>query len=317
MSNASKEMTSGTLRERAGWQRLMGRVWLGSALMLGAGCASLPYKYGKNIETPNTYKLPPGEPQIVRGRPYAFLDASDWIWPGSLLTKLVLLNWKMDRHYISPETEQALREYLEANDLQNVKVYLNTYSVANEWRRLVRNKAVGAGWRYTLGVLSLVYYTILPGRFFGGDAYNPYSNSIYIYSDLPAVLLHEGGHAKDFAPRKWKGSYAFAYAIPFFSLYVEAQATSDALGYLRTNGSLEYQKAGYRQLYPAFGTYVGGNFGQFLAFPWYYVAYAAGVIPGHVIGQIKALTLDDVRYPASTELIHNNMEPNPDAPVKP
>ncbi|NCC52244.1 MAG: hypothetical protein EOM20_13645 [Spartobacteria bacterium] len=258
-----------------------------------SGCATKPYRIGSPINYIEGYVMPEGEPQIVYGRPNGFLDASGWIWPGSLMSKLILWNYKVDSHKISPETVEILEEYLDLNDLRNVKVRINAYSVRDEWRRTFRNKAVGAGWRYTLGFWSWLMYTIMPQRFFGGDNYNPYSNTINIYSDIPAILLHEAGHAKDFTKREWKGTYAFMYMLPFFALYPEALATSDALGYLRAYQPLLLQKQGYNVLFPAYGTYIGGNIGQWIAYPWNYAAYAAGVIPGHIVGRIRSATLPD------------------------
>jgi hypothetical protein len=257
------------------------------------GCATQPYRPGAKIDYIVGYEMPPEQEQFVYGRPHGFLDASGWIWPGSLLSKLVLWNYKVDSHHVSPKTVSVLKQYLSYNELDNVKVRINAYSVADEWHRTFRNKAVGAGWRYILGFWSWLQYTIFPGRFFGGDNYNPYSNTINIYSDIPAILLHEGGHAKDFAQRTYKGTYAFAYMLPFFALYPEALATRDALGYLRAYAPLYYQKQGYNILYPAYGTYVGGSIGEWLTMPWNYVAYAGGVIPGHIIGRIRSATLPE------------------------
>ena len=258
-----------------------------------SGCATVPYNYGTKYRSDREYALPEGEPQIERGEPIAVLDAADWYWPLSLLGKLILWNWKVDRHEISPETEAALIAYLDRNDLKNVKVRLNQYSPGAEWGRLFKNKSVGAGWRYTIGVISVAYYTILPGRFFGGDHYNPYSNTINIYSDIESVTLHEGGHAKDFAGRKYKGTYGFAYILPFVALYPEAVASSDAISYLKANNDVKLQKQAYNVLYPAYGTYVGGNLGQFWAEPWNTIISLGFVIPGHIIGRYKSAHVKD------------------------
>ncbi len=265
---------------------------LAALVLWNTGCATVPYTYAPNHDNELTYRLKPGEPQIVRGRPYEFLDAADWYWPGSLFSKLILWNWKVDRHYISPESEEAIRQYLADNHLDSVKVRLNACSVGDEWRRTMRNKAVAPGWRYTLGFLSWLQYTIFPGRFFGGDNYNPYSNTINIYSDITPILLHEGGHSKDFARRTWKGTYAFMYILPFFALYPEAIATTDALSYLRAQDDVAGLRTGYHILYPAYGTYIGGSIGEWLPGPWYYVALAGGVIPGHIVGRIKGALVE-------------------------
>lgn len=266
---------------------------IGTACLWMTGCAVLPYRTAAPDSYPPSPSLPPGEEQISRSEPNAFLDASDWFWPGSLFSKLILWNADADSHEFSTETEAVLKEYLAANSLTNVKVRINSCNVPGELKRTLRNRSVAPGWRYTLGMIAWLQYTIMPGRFFGGDNYNPYSNTINLYSDSPAIALHEAGHAKDFAQRTYKGTYAFAYMLPFFNLYPEAVATADALGYLRTHTALNNQKEGYNTLYPAYGTYIGSNIGDWLVFPWNYAAMAGGVIPGHVVGRIRSATLPD------------------------
>ncbi len=84
----------------------------------------------------------------------------------------------------------------------------------------------------------------------GGDHYNPFTNTISLYSDIPAVAIHEGGHAKDFAQRTYKGTYAAAYVLlPGVPLYHEAKATSDALAYIREHETFEQEREAYRTLY--------------------------------------------------------------------
>lgn len=264
---------------------------LAAALML-SGCATLPYRAGPPpLESERTLRLRPGEEQVVRGRPHKLLDASDWIWPGSWLGKLVLWNHRVDSHEISTNTEEVLRAYLAMNELDSVKVRLNQYSPGDEWRRLFRNRAVGAGWRYTFGIWSVIGYTIMPGRFFGGDHYNSYTDSINLYSDIPAVVVHEGGHAKNWGQFKYKGTHAFIYALPGAPLYYEAVATRDALSFLRETQPLELQKQGYNVLYPAYGTYVGGTFSYF--YDPYGLTTIAFAIPGHIVGRIRSANLDD------------------------
>lgn len=260
---------------------------------MSIGCATVPYTYSKNIEVENTLKIRPNRSQIERGRPNKFLDASGWIWPGSLLSKLFLWNIKVDSHYIAEETENTLRQYLADNDLNNVKIRLNQYYPGDEWRRLFKNKSVGAGWRYTLGIISVTFYTILPQRFFGGDNYNPYTNTVSIYSDHGAIAVHEGGHSKDFAKKKYKGSYAAIYMVPFVSLYHEAKATNDALGYMRAESAIGDQKDAYKILYPAYATYIGSNIGDFLSAPYAYALQAGLMIPAHAVARIKAATLKE------------------------
>lgn len=267
---------------------------LAALLLACGGCLSVPYHYGKDLHYVHGPALPAGESQISYGRPNKLLDASGWIWPGSLLTKLILWNHKMDSHRFSTQTVAAVQTYLADNELREVKIRVNEYDVRGEWRRTLHNTSIGCGWRYTTGLLAWLGYTILPGRFFGGDNYNPYSNTVNLYSDLIPVVLHECGHSKDFAYANYKGTYAFAYGfIPLFNLYPEAKASSDALSYLRAKGDAGQEKEAYTLLYPAYATYLGGNAGSGLSTPWAYALEAAFIIPAHIVGRVKAAHVPD------------------------
>ncbi len=279
--------------------RLAGAALAGlAAALLATGCTkSTPYRFGSGLETPLTLALRPGEAQFERGRPVALLDAVGH-YLISLPGKILLLDWQIDRHRIEAEVEDSLAAYLAENDLPSVKVRLNQYAPGNEWSRLFRNREMPGGWRYTVGVLSVVGYTILPGRFFGGDHYNPFTNSIHLYSNRRAVALHEGGHAKDFAGRgrHWKGPWAALRILPLVPLWQEGIASRDAILYERERGGSRDEKQAYRLLYPAFGTYVGGEATRFVfsADEWIYWAVRLGaVVPGHIAGQIQAALVEE------------------------
>jgi hypothetical protein len=263
--------------------RILRMVTLIGCALTASACVTAPYKYGTGRIAEDSANSPPMQQQLLFGKPNKILDAADWYWPESLLGKLFLWNKNIDSHQISDSTIDALKVYLKENELTNVQVVVNGYYPGNQWKRLFKNRTVGAGWRYTLGIVSVVSYTILPGRFFGGDAYNPYTNTINLYSDEAVIALHEAGHSKDFGSREYKGLNAALYALPFVSLYYEANATSDALSYLNCRDS-EREKEAYKLLYPAWSTYVSGNFGRFSENPLWYLS----VIPGHIAGRVKA-----------------------------
>jgi len=234
---------------------------------------------------------PLGEPQFEFGCTNKVIASIGWVL--GLPSKILLLNFKMDSHRISPETVNALAKYLAFNRLTDVKVRIDQYAPGREFSRLTRNENVAWPWRYTIGIISWLGYAILPGRLLGGDNYNPYSDTISIYSDVKAVTIHEGGHAKDFAGQKLRGTYAASYMLPVFTLYAEGRASSDAISYLAANGSAEDEEEGYKMLYPAYGTYVGSSVGaeSNLISPFYY----AGVVTGHIIGHVKASHVEEDR----------------------
>lgn len=254
------------------------------------GCATTPYRFGAAqwYRTSPELEARTVPQQIERGEPNKVLDTFGWVW--GIPDKIILWDRRIDNHRVGPQTEAAVADYLAKNELSSVKVRLNQYHPGDDWRRLAANDSVGAGWRYTLGTLSVLGETILPGRLFGGDHFNPFTNTIHIYSDVPAVAVHEAGHSKDFAQREWKGTYAAVYLIPGVPLYHEAKATNDALGYLLTESDEQTQKDAYEILYPAYGTYVGGALGGVFSG---FGTYAASVVGGHALGRIKSRQLAD------------------------
>jgi hypothetical protein len=264
------------------------------ACALASGCASLPYEPSRCAET-EAMPLRANERQIERGNPHAFLDGFG-SWVLGLPSKLTLLSTKVDNHDVSPETEAALSRYIEANGLCDVKVRINQYSVPGEWSRLVRNRNISGFWRYTFGVISLVQYTIFPQRAFGGDNYNPFTNTIHLYSDLESVALHEGGHAKDFAGRSWKGAYAAAGLLPLVPLIQERTASKDAVSYLRANGEIASEKAAYPLLWSAYSTYIGGEALQWYSGPegWVGLLTLPLAWTGKLAGYVKARSVDEV-----------------------
>lgn len=96
-----------------------------------------------------------------------------------------------------------------------------------------------------------------------------------------------------------KGTNAFIYALPFAALYYEALATSDALSYLEDQECTKEREDAYKILYPAFSTYVGGNLANIVVGP---ALQYAGVIPGHIAGQVAATKVQEMGpcglYPA-------------------
>lgn len=141
-------------------------------------------------------------PQITRG---ASLPPLDFIGSAlALPSKLILWNWQFANHNISAQTEDVLVDYLDARKLpafEDTAYRINQYSPVQDLRALTRNKHVAWPYRLLIGLpITLIYDVVLPGRLFPwGDYYNPYTNTVHLYSDDATVALHEAGHAYDFA----------------------------------------------------------------------------------------------------------------------
>ena len=243
------------------------------ALLLLAGCATtVPYRGAGP------------HPQLERGGPVPIVD-----FLGNVLAlpiKLILWDWRFANHYVSPATEEVLIGYLNAGDLpafKDARFQLNEYRPDQDLSRLIKNRYVAWPYRLLIGFpVTLLSDVLLPGRLFPwGDYYNPYTNTVHLFSDHPAIALHEAGHVTDFARRRWKGTYAFCRLIPGVDLYQEAKATGEAIGYLKTISDQPGELGAYKILYPAYGTYIGG----YVFAP---IGTVVGALLGHVTGRSKA-----------------------------
>lgn len=230
--------------------------------------------------------------QIEVGVPHRIVDGLGWVV--GIPSKILLWDRRIENHKISEDTVLVMADYLEQNNLAHIKVRANQYAPLDDWKRLKKNKTVAWPYRYTLGVISVAGETILPGRVFGGDHYNPFTDTIHLYSDVPAIALHESGHAKDFTRRTYKGTYATGYL--FFPLWAETIATEDTLWYLQERGEVDRIAEANRILYPAYGTYVGNGLGS-LASGYALPLYYGSVVAGHINGRMLNRKLDTAASP--------------------
>jgi hypothetical protein len=251
------------------------------------GCATTPYRYGGDYHTACDPPLRCGEAQLERGSDRPVLDGVGCVL--GLPGKILLLNCRVANHHVSEETEDDLMAYLAANNLDRVKVRINEYDPCGEWNRLVDNKSIAWPLRYTLGTLSVVGYTVLPGRLLGCDEYNPFTNTISLYSDVPAIALYEGASAKDYAQRQYKGLYALSRVVPGVPLIChEARAANDAMGYIEQNGTTQDVKEGYRTVCPMYVLH-GCPSVNIEGLP----VVLPAVVGGHLVGQAKAMSISD------------------------
>ncbi|HTU24214.1 MAG TPA: hypothetical protein VMF30_02380 [Pirellulales bacterium] len=258
-------------------------------LLAGGGCAArVPYQYG-HFRSDQALAIPPdlAGGEVEFGKPHKVLDGIARVI--GLPARVVGLNKKINNHEVSLATIAKLRTYLAQNDLSDVMIYVNCYDPSEQWRRLKENQQIGAGWRYSLGALSVVSYTLLPGRIFGGDEYNPYTNSLYLNSDVPAIALYEGAFAKNVHRHKWRGTYTAFSGLPGASLVRGSHEVGDVLGYAQVQHDWPTERQAYYVLYPQVGAQTAS-----LATPivpvWWAVPMVGlgGAAVGHVTGRMVA-----------------------------
>lgn len=219
--------------------------------------------------------------RFERGRPHQLIDGIGWVF--GIPAKIILWDKRAENHDVSPHTELAMRNYLDANGLQDVKVRVNQYHPGGEWRRLAQNNNVAPAWRYTFGAITTLGYTIFPGRLFGGDSYNPFTNTINLYSDIPAVAIHEGAYAADNSSREYRGTYGALQQLSGIRMWHETVATNHAVDYIYATGDAHEIAEANRILPPLYGARWGGTIGDFVPAgePLFTLVGAAS---GHVFG---------------------------------
>ncbi len=263
-------MTAPTLRPWPVHRHLHRPIGLLLALAM-AGCA-----------TTVPYVGPGPRRQVERGRPNIVIDTL-----GNILAwfpKLLFFDSRFDNHAISEHTEAYVVEYLDGHQQTagETMVRLNQYAPHKDFKRLFKNRKVAWPYRILLGIPAELFETLAPGRLFPwGDYYNPWSDTAHLYSDHPAIALHELGHSYDINRRRHKGTYAAVRIIPFVDLYQEYQASAHAILYLRETNDHQAEISAYRILYPAYGSYIG----RYLFLP---LGTIVGVIIGHIVGQSEA-----------------------------
>lgn len=254
--------------------------------LCSVGCATTPYRYGHFRDRGAEL---PAQAEIVYGEPNPTLDRMAWVV--ALPARLLQLHPKVNSHSVSPETTEELQTYLQENEITDVLVRVNQYDPAGEWRRLRLNTRIAPGWRYTFGTASVIGYTIIPGRVFGGDAYNPFTNSLYVNSDVAAMLISEAAYAKDVHSRSLPGTYAAINEFPVLTLWRHTNAVNDTLGYALKNDDWELERETYRTVYPLMGIHaaLGGQSAasHVAAIPMITIpiSVVGGAVAGHTVGQ--------------------------------
>lgn len=277
------------------------------AMLLLSGCATTDAMFAsRDVPCDGDDCLPEPFVQFERGRPNVVVDTVGWVF--GIPNRIFLWNWDVQNHDISIETEQQLQQYVAASGLSDVKVRLNQYDPGGEWQRLASNRQVGPGWRYTVGALTTLGYTILPGRLFGPDYYNPFTDTVHVYSDVPALGLQEAAYAKDVARRDLPGTYAFSQLIPGVSLVHETITAGDVLDYVDTAGDIELRKETVHVLYPRYGGSVGGAIGAYVP-PAGSAFQIGGLLVGHVTGRWE--TRGWGTSPEAPQLSETAIEPTP------
>ena len=213
-----------------------------------------------------------GQVQVQRGQPRPIIDAAGRFF--GLPNRIAIGDSRVDNHDISPETELEIVNYLEQSGLNSVMIRSNQYAPGDELKRMIANDKIRPFWKLTFGSYNLLKYTFLPGRITGGDWYNPYSDSLHIYSDNPILGISQATYAEDIRSRVNPGAYAAIKDIPLAGLGHETTSTKLAIQWYEQKSPENFQDA-QDILFPKYGASVGGQLASF--FPY-------GEVVGRLVG---------------------------------
>ena len=258
-------------------------AWICLLPFTPCACVMAPSQHASRMLRPVAEPIAPDVVSVERGKPNAVVDTVGWVV--GIPEKILLWDDRVSNHSVSPETEAEVRDYVAQNGLGEVKVRINQYAPIDEWKRLRANKMVSPVAKYTLGTVHLVGYTLLPNRIFGGDYYNPYTNTVNVTSDVPSLAVREAAYAKDVHLRSHPSWYAFSQEFAVASIWHSAIATDETLRYYQQVGSPDQQYEAYRIISPRYGADVGGSVDSLLAISP--VATVGGAVIGHIAGRAE------------------------------
>jgi len=204
------------------------------------------------------------------------------------MNKLIFLNVRFENHKVDPELERRVAEFVSHHELYDVQVRLNEYNPIGELGRLFANGRVNIFLRLLFGLPLWLAYTLNVGRIFGGDHYNPYSNTCNIYSGHEAIALHELGHALDFKRRPFPGAWSLIRYIPGVALYQEYLASLYAIEFMQRTGDQAAELRAFRLLFPAYSTYVFGALFDFFPSALVKTLLWPIIALGHLLGNVIA-----------------------------
>ncbi|WP_413431703.1 hypothetical protein [Crateriforma spongiae] len=215
-------------------------------ILLAGGCQAFNHQ-----DVRLSYRDPATGIHVERGRPSQLIDGIGSV--ASIPSKLALWDRRADNHDVSKDTESALLQYMDHNQLNDTLVRVNQYDPLGEWKRLTANHRIHPGWRYTVGVYNGLKYTLLPGRILGGDWYNPFTDTTHIYSDLSPLAISRTAYAKDVRSQPLPGLYAASQEIPLLNMLHESRARQETLMYYRQVGDPYEQSEARRVIEPDYG----------------------------------------------------------------
>jgi hypothetical protein len=236
---------------------MLALIVVASMLTLLSGCVQDSYHYG--IRNPDRIsKLPRSSNLITVGGHHPNVDRLETVvkYPGRKFREWFPSEDPLKQLPVEQQqliTVQKASDYLDANGLQGVYVDVREYNPKVQWERLKSNDRISPFWKYTGGTLYHAGYCVLPGRAFGFDNYNPFTNTLSINSLSPPRSVFHAGYVKKVYEQKYPGTYVAMNWLPILPLVRDTSVSNDVLTYARAERDWELEKGLYPQVYARLG----------------------------------------------------------------
>ena len=259
-----------------------------------AGCVQSTYRYG--ISNEHLVANLPQNPNVISvGGEHPNVDRLEKIvqYPRNVFRKRFPSRSPFEQLPIDEQRQVAVEiasNYLDDNGLKGVYIDIREYDPRQQWQRLIDNDRVSPVWKYTLGSAYHLGYSIFPGRAFGYDRYNPFTNTLSINSARPSNTLFTAGYVKQTYDQRYPGTYVAANLLPIMPLIRDTSIANDVLTYSHVQQEWRLKQ----ELYPLVYGRMGGDvvsqatslFPSMSYMPFYMspLLTRAGEVPGRVVG---------------------------------
>lgn len=237
-------------------------------VILTSGCIQKTYRYG--IANQELLATLPQTPNLIAvGGNHPRIDSIERTvqYPAKVFRKWFPSSKPAEEPAaLRLQAVQSATDYLDDNGLNGVYVDVREYNPGGQWNRLQNNRSISPFWKYTGGTLNHVGYCVLPGRAFGRDSYNGFTNTLSINSTSPANSLLQAGYVKKLYDQQYPGTYLTANLLPILPLFRDSAVASDVLTYTRVKEQWQLEK----ELLPQVYAQLGGDA----------VSQATSIIPG-------------------------------------
>jgi len=226
-----------------------------AVFFLSVGCIQKNYRYG--ISNEDLLSSLPRTPNLITvGGHHPRIDS---IERTVQYPKKVFLKWfprtkpEEAPDALRLQAVQTATDYLDDNGLKGVYVDVREYNPREQWNRLKSNNRISPFWKYTGGTLYHVGYCVLPGRAFGMDSFNGFTNTLSINSTSTANALYHSGYVKKIYDQRYPGTYMAVNWLPVVPLFRDTSNASDVLTYARLKEDWPLEKELIPQVYAQLG----------------------------------------------------------------